>query len=321
MEIAMSANNPAAASYSPDGIVRVNRQGAIAIRMTALAVMLLPLLGFIEAVRLWMTGYAAATEWTLFGVMYIVHMGGISMGFHRMLSHRAFTTLSAVRISFLIFGSMAAQGPLLYWVATHRRHHAYSDRPGDPHSPQLYGKDWKSKAAGLWHAHMPWMLSEEISQWNYFAKDIIGDRQLLFFHRTYLWWVLLGLALPAVLGGLIHDSWAGAWSGFIFGGLARMFLANQFAWCVGSVCHMFGGRPFETRDHSTNNWSVAVLTFGEGLQNNHHAFPWWYRHGVHWWEPDLSGWILTLLGKLGVVKDLKSPSSDAIRRLRRRTPV
>jgi stearoyl-CoA desaturase (delta-9 desaturase) len=116
----------------------------------------------------------------------------------------------------------------------------------------------------------------------------------------------------------LTGSWAGAWSGFIFGGLLRMFVANQFAWCVGSVCHSYGSRPFKTGDKSTNNWFIALMTFGEGLQNNHHAFPAWYRHGVHWWELDISGWLLTLLGKLGIVWELRSPSKETIDMVRNR---
>jgi len=307
------ARSPAA------GIVKVNQQGAFAIRLVTLSVMLVPFAGFVEAVRLTLVGQVAATAWVLFAVMYFIHMAGVSMGFHRMAAHLAFKAGRATKLAMLIAGSTAAQGPLLYWVATHRRHHAFSDREGDPHSPHLKAGPM-AKLRGLWWSHMPWMLSEETSSWGRWAKDIMGDRTAFFVHRTYFVWLFAGLAVPAAVGGLVLGSWAGVWQGFIFGGLARMFVANQFAWCVGSVCHMFGGRPFANRDESTNSWWVAVFTFGEGLQNNHHAFPWWHRHGVKWFEPDLSGWLLTGMGKLGIVWGLRDPSPTKIARVRRKIP-
>lgn len=211
-------------------------------------------------------------------------------------------------------GSMAAQGPIMYWVTTHRRHHLYSDRPGDPHSPNLNGVSRAERLRGLWHAHMPWMLSPETSKWGVFAPDVLKDRRLFFFQRTYPLWVATGLVLPAAVGFAVGGTLQAAVGGFVFGGLARMFVANQAAWCVGSVCHRFGGRPFRTNDHSANNWAVAIFTFGEGLQNNHHAFPSSYRHGITLWEPDLSGWVLALLGKLHVVRSLKSPDAAAVAR-------
>lgn len=300
------------------GVSQLDPRAARAKAAAALAVMLIPLAGTIEAIRLLALGHATFWDGLLFALFYIIHMAGVSIGFHRYLAHRAFKTSNTFRGLILIAGSMAAQGPILFWVTTHRRHHAYSDQPGDPHSPNLLGNDRWSRLKGLWHAHMPWMLAPDMSSWSYFAQDVLKDRRLFFYNQTYLLWVLLGLALPAVAGGLLTQSWLGAWCGFIFGGLTRIFLANQFAWCVGSVCHRYGSRPFENHDESSNNWIVAILTFGEGLQNNHHAFPAWYRHGVKWWEPDLSGWVLTLLGKFGVVWELRSPGPAMIEKVRAR---
>ncbi|KKJ05267.1 acyl-CoA desaturase [Burkholderia gladioli] len=302
------------------GVSVLDARGARIKAMTAFGVMTIPLAGTLAAAWLAWAGYATRVDAWLFVAMYVLHMAGVSIGYHRFLAHRAFKTSPLFRALILICGSMAAQGPILFWVTTHRRHHAYSDRPGDPHSPNLLGESRAERLRGLWHAHMPWMMSPEMSSWSYFAQDILKDRSLLFFNRTYFYWVLLGLAIPAVAGGLITASWMGALCGLMFGGFARMFIANQFAWCVGSICHRYGSRPFDTRDHSTNNWIVAFLTFGEGLQNNHHAFPAWYRHGVHWWEPDLSGWMLALFGRLGIVEELRSPSRDVIERVRKREP-
>ncbi|WP_309703648.1 MULTISPECIES: acyl-CoA desaturase [unclassified Sphingomonas] len=308
---------PSSAPPVIGGVTPLGPKAARIKSLVALAVMLVPLMGAIEAVRLWMTEQARPVDIVLFALFYTIQMFGISMGYHRYLAHRAFKTSRLVRGLLLIAGSMAAQGPILFWVTTHRRHHAYSDRPGDPHSPNLLGDDRWSRAKGLWHAHMPWMLAPDMSSWTYFAPDILRDRQLFFYDRTYLLWVLTGLALPAAVGGIVSGDLHGAWNGLVFGGLARIFWANQFAWCVGSICHRFGSRPFATGDHSTNNWLIAILTFGEGLQNNHHAFPASYRHGVHWWEPDLSGWMLALMGRLKLVSELRSPTPTTVARTTR----
>ncbi|WP_211264567.1 acyl-CoA desaturase [Gynuella sunshinyii] len=304
---------------APEGISHLDPPAARLKAAIALAVMLIPLAGFLEAIRLLLSGQLGSIDLTLFLVFYAIQMFGVSMGFHRYLAHRAFKTSRTFRALLLIAGSMAAQGPILFWVTTHRRHHRYSDHPGDPHSPNLLGQTRWQRLKGLWYAHMPWMLAPDMTSWSVYAKDVLRDRSLFFFNQTYLLWVLAGVAIPAAIGGWVTESWAGAWSGFICGGLARMFLANQFAWAVGSICHRYGSQPFDNNDHSTNNWTVATLTFGEGLQNNHHAFPAWYRHGVHWYEPDLSGWVLTLLGKMGVVWDLRSPSRAAIEKARQKT--
>jgi stearoyl-CoA desaturase (Delta-9 desaturase) len=286
---------------------------------TAFVVMTLPAVGFGVALYLLWTGNFTATDLTLFAVMYFLHMGGITIGFHRYLAHKAFKTSRPFEAVLMVCGSLAAQGPIMYWVTTHRRHHLYSDKEGDPHSPNLRGEGLAGKLRGLWYAHMPWMMSGETSKWGVFAPDVMRDRRLFFFQRTYPLWVAGGLVLPAVVGFAVGQSIAAAFTGFVFGGLARMFLANQAAWCVGSVCHMIGGRPFENDDRSANNWPVAVLTFGEGLQNNHHAFPASYRHGVKWREPDLSGWLLALFGKVGLVWDLRSPDDAAIAKVKKRT--
>lgn len=299
-----------------NGIVELNQASARTLRAAALAIMIIPALGFMEAVRLAVAGLVTGADLVVFAMMYLIHMGGISMGFHRMLAHRAFSSGTAFKSLLLAAGSMAGQGPVLYWVATHRRHHAYSDREGDPHSPNLTGEGRLARLRGLWHAHMPWMLSSRVSSWSRFARDLMADRLCLFFNNSYFFWLLLGLALPALAGFWTHGNWMGAWVGFAVGGLARMFVANQFAWCVGSVCHRFGSRPFDNRDRSANNWWVAVFTFGEGLQNNHHAFPGSYRHGVSWAEPDLSGWVLHWLGKAGIVRGLRHPDAGEVERLK-----
>lgn len=274
-------------------------------------VLIVPALGMIEALRLIYLQAVPGWAYLLFCIMYFVHMFGVTAGLHRMASHRGLDAPDWMKIVLTAMGSTAAQGPLLYWVSTHRRHHMFSDREGDPHSPNLHKNRW----VGLWYSHMPWMLSRSVSTWTHYANDVLRDRALFFVHRTYLYWVYLGLLLPAAVG-FILGSWEGAWYGFIFGGLARMFCANQSAWMVGSLSHRNGGVKFATDDHSRNNWLVAILAFGEGLQNNHHAFPVNYRHSIDWYEPDLTGWVLAIMAKFGLVRNLKFPSAEKIKQLR-----
>ena len=321
MQVNASSSSAVAGTASKlrPGIAPLTGTGATVKQVTALAVMLIPFAGFILALQRLMAGQMSNTDLILFGVFYFLHMAGITMGFHRYLAHKTFNTSPFFEGLLLICGSMAAQGPIMFWVTTHRRHHTYSDQPGDPHSPNLHGNGLFGRLKGIWYAHMPWMLAKDISGWNFFAPDILANRKLFFYHRTYAVWIILGLVIPTVIGGLVGGSLDAAFNGFLFGGLARIFLANQAAWCVGSVCHMIGGKPFRTHDNSANNWTVAILTFGEGLQNNHHAFPGSYRHGVKWWEPDLSGWLLAALGKIGVVWDLRSPDEKTIQKARLRT--
>jgi stearoyl-CoA desaturase (Delta-9 desaturase) len=293
-------------------IVQLNPKSARAKRVVALVTIGIPAIGFAVALYLAVTGRATALDYALFVVFYVIQMFGITLGFHRYVAHKSFKTSRFFEGVLMIAGSMALEGPLSFWVSTHRRHHRYADELGDPHSPNLSGTGPLAKVKGLWYAHIPWMFSDQESRVNVFAPDVLRDRRLFNYSRTYPIWALLSLVLPGVLGLAIGGTLASALSGFVFGGLARVFVANQAAWCVGSISHMFGSRPFVNRDNSANNWPVAIFTFGEGLQNNHHAFPGAYRHGMRWWEPDASGWVLAILAKAGIVWDLHMPSRQTI---------
>jgi stearoyl-CoA desaturase (delta-9 desaturase) len=267
---------------------------------------------------LWLafSGHAGRIEWLLFAGMYLLSTTGATIGMHRLFAHRAFSAGPLLTTWLAITGSMAAQGPLLFWAANHRRHHAYSDRLGDPHSPNLHGDTPWQRLRGLWYSHIGWMFSREISAWSVFARDLVQQRYLFRLHQTYWLWVLLGLALPTLAGGWLHYSLHGAWLGFLFGGMLRIALVNHASWAVGSVCHRWGSLPFRTHDRSRNNHLVALLSFGEGLQNNHHAFPSAARHGLRWWEPDFSGWLILLLARLGWVWNVNHPSPAAVARAR-----
>ncbi|MGI5337574.1 acyl-CoA desaturase [Streptomyces sp. CA-181903] len=308
-------------SVSPGMAHAIVRLDPVSLRTKRLAMLttnILPALGTAAAGYLLATGDFTPTDLWLFGGMYLVHGFGVTVGYHRYAAHKAFRSGPVFEAVMMITGSMGAQGPLVWWVATHRRHHRFSDREGDPHSPNLHGGSLTERMRGLWYAHMPWMLSDEESRWTVFTPDLLGNRRLMYYHRTYMYWLVVGLAVPGLIGYAVEGTVKAAVTGVLFGGLARVFLANQATWMVTSVCHAVGSRPFRTDDRSANNWPVALLTLGEGLQNNHHAFPGSYRHGVTWFEPDPSGWLLALLGRLGVVTDLREPTKEQIARKRRR---
>jgi stearoyl-CoA desaturase (delta-9 desaturase) len=297
-------------------VVKLDPASARIKRFSALTTMTLPLIGVGAGVYLAAQGRVTALDVVLFAAMYFVHMAGITIGFHRYVAHRAFSTSPPIEAALMIAGSMGAQGPLMFWVTTHRRHHRFSDREGDPHSPNLHGPSVRERLRGLWYAHMPWMLSNESSRWTVFGPDVLRNRRLMYYHRTYPLWVVVGLLLPATVAFAVEGTAQAALGGLVFGGLVRIFVANQAAWCVGSVCHAFGTRPFDNEDHSANNWPVAVMTFGEGLQNNHHAFPGSFRHAVSWWEPDLSGWIIAGLARAGLVWEARQPDRATVERRR-----
>ncbi len=297
---------------SPKHIVRLAASARRRQQMVAFMVVAPPLAGTLLALFLAIRNGIGWIEITTFTSMYLLCMLGITIGFHRYFAHKSFETSKPFSLLLAAMGSMAAQGPLMFWVATHRSHHAYSDQLGDPHSPNLHGQGIKGLLHGWWHAHIGWMFSGSAAEWSHFARDVMRDRRYFKMSQHYFFWVYLGLAIPTLMGGILSQSLYGAWLGFLWGGLVRICLVNQASWCVGSVCHMFGSRPFETHDCSANNHLVAVLAFGEGLQNNHHAFPSSYSHRVRWWEPDLSATILLVLRAVGLVWDLKFPSERVI---------
>jgi stearoyl-CoA desaturase (delta-9 desaturase) len=302
----------AEASSLPRGVI-AGRPGVVRLqRAIASLVVVVPFLGVVAAsVMLWNSG-VGWLDLVCLALMYLVCMLGITVGFHRYYAHRSFVAGRGVAFLLGIFGSMAVQGPLLFWVATHRRHHAYSDRHGDPHSPNQHGTGIKGSLLGFWHSHIGWMFSPELTDISFFSRDALKNRDAFWIHRTYLVWVALGLLLPAACMGAITGSARGAFQGFLWGGLVRIFLVNHSAWCVGSISHMFGTRPYLTNDHSANNYLVAVLAFGEGLQNNHHAFPGSASHALTWWQPDLSILVIRLLERVGLVRDVQFPSHHAI---------
>jgi len=278
----------------------------------ALGVLIVPAVGVVAAVWEACTVGVRRGEVALMLVMYVLTVVGVTMGYHRHCAHRAFQTSRTMQAVLVYLGAMAGQGPLLFWVATHRRHHAYSDRPGDPHSPYR-GDDGRVRWKGLIHAHLGWLLSSDVTSWAIFAGDLVRDRFIYALHRRYAFALGVGLLIPALVGAALWGGCVGLADGFVWGGLVRMFLVNHASWCVGSVAHAWGQRPFLTKDRSANNWVVALLSAGEGLQNNHHAFPSSAFHALQWWEPDFTGSIIGICERLGLVWGVKRPSAIAIR--------
>jgi stearoyl-CoA desaturase (delta-9 desaturase) len=217
--------------------------------------------------------------------MYAITALGVTIGFHRMLTHRSFRPHPIIKFLLLVFGSMALEGPAVEWAATHTKHHAQSDREGDPHSP----------VEGFFHAHVGWLFKDFEADPNVYCRHLLKDPIVMFVSRTFFLWVGISLLIPFLIGG---------WPGLLWGGLVRICLAHHVTWSVNSVCHTFGKREFETHDQSRNEWLVGLLAFGEGWHNNHHAFPRSAFHGLHWWQFDLSGYTIWTLERFGLAKDV-----------------
>ena len=288
-------------------------------RIVTLLGVILPFLGLATAIVLmWGWGFS----WLHLGLMagmYLVTAIGITVGYHRLFTHRSFETTRPVKFLFAVMGSMAVEGPVLKWVAMHRRHHQHSDGAGDPHSPHHHGKGLRGVIAGAWHAHVGWIFKHDPENLSRYVGDLAGDPILRGVSKTWTLWSAFGLVLPAVLGGLITWTWTGALLGFIWGGLARVFLVHHVTWSINSVCHLWGTRPFRSHDESRNNPIFGILGLGEGWHNNHHAFPTSARHGLRWWEFDASYLIIRGLELVGLAWKVKVPEPHVIERRARAT--
>jgi stearoyl-CoA desaturase (Delta-9 desaturase) len=230
-------------------------------------------------------------------VTYLLTGLGITVGYHRLFTHRSFQTSRPLRALFAVLGSMGVEGPLIEWVSTHRKHHCFSDRPGDPHSPHIDdAPGWRGALRGLGHAHLGWMFrGKDIANPRRFARDLLADRDLRFISRTFPFWVAVGLALPFGLGVALTGAVVGGLTGLLWGGAVRIFLVHHVTFSINSLCHFFGRRPFATGDESRNLAWLAPVTLGEAWHNNHHAFPTSARHGLGRWQLDPGAWLITAL--------------------------
>ncbi len=240
---------------------------------------------------------------------------GVTVGFHRYFTHRAFKANRALRIGLAVAGSMAFQGSILTWVADHRRHHSFADAEGDPHSPWAFGTSPAAVAKGLLHAHFGWLFDGHTTNRERFAPDLLADPDMVRVDRQFVGWSTLSLALPALLGGLISWSWWGALTAFFWAGLVRVSVLHHVTWSINSICHMIGSRPFTARDRSTNFWPLAIASMGESWHNLHHADPTCARHGVGRGQLDMSARLIAIFEKFGWAREVRWPTPRRLARI------
>jgi stearoyl-CoA desaturase (Delta-9 desaturase) len=271
-------------------------------RVTNLVAVVLPFAAFPAAIVLAWNQLVDATDLIAFAVMYLLAGLGVTVGFHRLLTHRSFQTHKPVQYAFAGLGSMSVQGPVIDWVADHRKHHAHADEEGDPHSPHVeFGGGLRGAMRGLFHAHMGWLfVNQGQAARRKYARELVEDRGMRALNRGFPWLVLVGLAIPFLIGLALELTLAGALSALLWGGPVRIFLQQHATWSVNSVCHFFGRRRFEIDDHSTNVLWLALPTLGESFHHNHHAFPRSAKHGLKWWEFDPSAALIRMLERLGL---------------------
>jgi stearoyl-CoA desaturase (Delta-9 desaturase) len=283
---------------------------SLAARVGTLAAVFLPLVGFAVAVAsLWGWGFGWVDFSLLLG-MYLLSALGITVGFHRLFTHKSFETNAVVRFILAALGSMAVQGSVLRWVAQHRRHHQHSDTPDDPHSPHHHGRGILGMLRGFWHAHIGWAFKPDAHGLERYVADLRKLASVRIASALFPLWIVLGLAVPAVLGGILTGTWGGALLGLLWGGLVRVFLVHHVTWSVNSVCHLWGRRPYPEKDRSRNNFLFGLLALGEGWHNNHHAFPTSARHGLRWWQIDASYYVIRALAQVGLAWKVRLPALD-----------
>jgi stearoyl-CoA desaturase (delta-9 desaturase) len=268
-------------------------------RTANLAGVVVPFAGVLIAVFLLWNRWVDATDLAILALFYVLTAGGVTVGFHRLLTHRSFQTHPVLERMFAILGSLSVQGSVLDWVADHRKHHAHTDEEGDPHSPHVgHGTGLR----GLWHAHTGWLTETQgQSDWKRYAPDLYEDPKMRRIGKRFPLWVALSLLLPTLLGFALHG-WTleGAIRGYVWGGLVRIFLVHHVTWSVNSICHFFGRRRFTTEDRSTNVAWLAIPSLGESWHHNHHAFPRSAQHGLRWYEVDPSALVISSLERLGL---------------------
>ncbi len=276
-------------------------------RIHAAAILVVPTLGTFAAVAMLMRTPVNVWHLVIAAVLYALTILGITVGFHRLLSHRSFKAGPATFALFVILGSMAAQGPPLYWACNHRRHHQFTERAGDPHSPHdrdgVPLEGWR----GFLHAHVGWSFAAEMTNSAVYGKDLLRNRLLGRLNQLYYLWVTVGVLAPALLGMLIERSAWGFLQGFVWGGCVRLALSYHSINAINSVTHLYGSRPFATREQSRNNLWLALPTFGEAWHNNHHAFPGSAIFGFKWWQVDLGAWTILALERCGLVTEVSRP--------------
>ena len=279
-----------------------------------------PLVGLVVAIVLLWNRAVGPLELGLMIGLYVVTCLGVTLGYHRMFTHRAFESSRAFRATIAVLGSMAVQGSVITWVADHRKHHAFTDHEGDPHSPHLHGPGFVGAVKGLWHAHVGWLFeSVGTADRERFAPDLLKDGALRVIDKTFGLWVAVSLGIPFALGWIVGGSLGTALTAMLWGGFVRIFLLHHVTWSINSVCHFFGRKRFDVDDESRNVFWLAPLSMGEAWHHNHHAFPTSAFHGLRRWEriADPTGLVIAGLEKLGLVWNVVrvSPERQAAKML------
>ncbi|MBW0102374.1 acyl-CoA desaturase [Pseudonocardia sp. KRD291] len=278
-----------------------------------------PMLALIAAVPL---AWGWGLSWLDIGLaafFYVVSGLGITVGFHRYFTHGSFKAKRPLRIALAVAGSFALQGGVIDWTADHRRHHAFSDKEGDPHSPWLHGESVLGLAKGFWHAHTGWLFTKEVTNQRRYTPDLLDDRDIALVQKLFPAIVAVSLLLPAAIGGLVTMSWWGFFTAFFWAGLVRVSLLHHVTWSINSICHIWGERPFAARDKSANVWWLAVLSFGESWHNLHHADPTCARHGVKKGQVDISAGVIRGFEKLGWASNVRWPTTRRLEKLSKPT--
>ena len=288
-------------------------------RTIIVAFIAIPLLAVLMAIPVAWGGWLSWTDAILALVFYVIAGVGITVGYHRLFTHASFKANRPLRIALAFAGTIALQGPVIRWVADHRKHHAFSDAEGDPHSPWKYGTGARNVAKGLLWAHILWLFDEQQTPHQKYAPDLMRDPDLVRMSKLFMPLGSLSLILPAVLGGLITHSWMGALTALFWAGLVRIALIHHVTWSINSICHVWGKRPFITRDKSGNVAWLAIFSFGESWHNLHHAEPTSARHGVLRFQLDPSARIIRWLEISGWARDVKWPRPERL--AAKRVPV
>jgi stearoyl-CoA desaturase (delta-9 desaturase) len=296
----------------PKPLTEGRQSGGILIALWAFVV--IPFLALIAAVPVAWGGWLSWTDVAIAGVCYVVSGLGVTVGFHRYLTHGSFKAKRWLRVSLAVAGSLAVEGDVTQWVADHRRHHAFSDLEGDPHSPWRFGESVWGLTKGLFYAHMGWLFHRELSNRQRFAPDLLADRDIRRVAGLFPVLVVTSVLAPAIVGGLVTWSWQGALTAFFWAGLVRIALLHHITWSINSICHVVGERPFEMRqgDRAANFWPLAIVSFGESWHNLHHADPTCARHGVLRGQIDISARAIWFLEKIGAAYDVRWPKPERL---------
>ena len=307
------------ASDPPTTAPLVEGRKSVLEQSLVIAFMIIPVVALVAAVMLTWGWGITLLDVVIATIAYFGTGLGVTVGFHRHFTHKSFKATRPMKVALAITGSLAFQGSIVSWVADHRRHHAFSDKEGDPHSPWLFGTGPLALVRGFWHAHMGWLFDRDKTNARRFAPDLLADRDVAAVDRQFVLLTAVSLGVPALLGGLLSWSWWGALTAFLWGGLVRVGLLHHITWSINSICHMAGRRPFGTRDRSANVWWLAVLSFGESWHNLHHADPTCARHGVKRGQIDMSARLIWLFEKFGWVHSVRWPTPQRLERLARRS--